>query len=116
MMLLYFSLQLAQATCSEPTSLESFSQHLDLILASFSKRDLPELEKYYQQHIEDLPCLEEVISPEEAHRHHMLTGLYLWVQKEEELALQSFATSKQLHPESQISEYLFLEEGRWKIH
>jgi len=110
MVFIFLFIQSAFALCPTEISPDQLSQNLDSMSVAFSARNIDLLEKYYQKNTELLPCIKETIPLGTAYRYHLFTGMYFWVSQENELAKQSFSTSKQIDSTTTINEFLFPED------
>ena len=107
MLLLSISMVQASPKCEEAVDNAEFSALLDSMAMGFAERNLEKLVTQLEDSQKKLPCLEEVLSMEEAHQFHLLNGLFYALSDEDFKARQSLSSAKSIDPTKTIPEYLF---------
>ena len=103
------SIASAETDCSTRIPNAMFAKKLDAIENSLQNRDLPQMTQKMEQTTESIPCLAQPITPMLASKYHMLSGIYYFINKEQNLAEVYFISARTAVPESSIPTKFFPE-------
>lgn len=98
------------SSCSSAWSADALTARLDAAEASFRELDVSGFGLAMDDVVLQLPCLDELATPELAARTHVMLGLRQYVSGEEERAARAFAAARRANPEHQLPAGL-LPEG-----
>jgi hypothetical protein len=109
MLFLLMIIQTSIAQCERKLSDKDFEEFLNNITVGFIYRKMEILDEKIPLIQTMVSCISEPISIETSYRYHTMTGMYYWLEQEEEKAKQSLRVAKQIKPDQQIEDHFFPE-------